>query len=300
MNSIIIKLKSLLNGVWGEIIKIACNFNIIKPLYTIGDYSNNEKKIIVTLTSYGRRVSSILHYTIISLLRQTRKPDMIILWLDNVNWCYDNLPKNITKLQKLGVQVRFCEDLKSYKKLIPTLKEFPNDIIITCDDDIFYKSNMIEMLVIEYEKNPNRVYAHRGHMIKVSNTGIMPYNEWTKEVSDVESLYVLPTTGGGCLYTSNLLYKDTTDSSIFMKLAPKADDLWLYFMVYLNRTPIYVLPTKGYIYTEIDFFYQRMHTNASLYRSNCGESQNDLQIKNIISYYNIDFLEDIHRSQITL
>ena len=65
MNSIIIKLKSLLNGVWGEIIKIACNFNIIKPLYTIGDYSNNEKKIIVTLTSYGRRVSSILHYTII-------------------------------------------------------------------------------------------------------------------------------------------------------------------------------------------------------------------------------------------
>ena len=98
MKNIVIKLKSLINGLCGEIIKIACNLNIVRPLYSIEDVFDKDKKIIVTLTSYGRRVNSILHYTIISLLRQTRKPDMIILWLDNVNWCYDNLPKSIKKI----------------------------------------------------------------------------------------------------------------------------------------------------------------------------------------------------------
>ena len=37
MKNIVIKLKSLINGLWGEIFKIACNLNIVRPLYSIED-----------------------------------------------------------------------------------------------------------------------------------------------------------------------------------------------------------------------------------------------------------------------
>ena len=79
--------------------------------------------IIVSLTSYGVRVEDTLPYTLYSLLRQTNMPNRIIVWLDNVNWSEEKLPDILKKLQSLGVEFYFVEDLRSYKKLIPALKK---------------------------------------------------------------------------------------------------------------------------------------------------------------------------------
>ena len=76
---------------------------------------NEDKRIIVSLTSYGRRVESVVYYTLVSLLKQRLMPDKIVLWLDNDNWCDNNLPPKISKLKQYGVDILYCKDIRSYK-----------------------------------------------------------------------------------------------------------------------------------------------------------------------------------------
>ena len=118
----------------GEIYKYLIDAHILRPYKKPTNPSHGTPKVIVSLTTYGRRVRKV-HYTIISLLRQSYKPDMVILWLDNENWNDQNLPNTLLKLKEKGLTIKYCADLKSYKKLIPALMEYPDSIIVTCDDD---------------------------------------------------------------------------------------------------------------------------------------------------------------------
>ena len=74
---------------------------------------------------------------------------------------------------------------------------------------------------------------------------------------------------------------------LFMKLSPKADDVWNYFMGFLQNTRNVVLPYKGYIYVPLDVFYQIFHKGSNLSGSNEGQSMNDAQIKSIMDFYKI-------------
>ena len=130
------KLYILLISIVGEIIKFFYRIRIPHLSETIKYKSDCEERVIVSLTSYGRRVGSVLPFALYSLLRQTYKPNMIVLWLDNNNWSPENLPKKLKELEKAGLLVvNYCTDIRSYKKLVPSLQAFPNDIIITVDDE---------------------------------------------------------------------------------------------------------------------------------------------------------------------
>lgn len=283
------KVKILYDSLLGEWLKIY--YSVFGKLfhYGINTSKNRKDKVIVSLTSYGRRVTSVLPYTIMSLLRQKYKPDMIILWLDEDNWNDENIPKSLKRLQKYGLTIKFCKDIKSYKKLIPTLLEYPMDIIITCDDDLYYKPTVIKDLVNAYYKNPSNIFVLNAHIIRFDNSGrILPYNKWTMDVRDKMGRYVFPTGGSGCLYRKNLLYQDVSNDELFMKLAPQADDVWFFFMAFLKGTIASVLPDRGRRYLPLDNFYQYFHKNANLSSANVKENQNDVQIKSVMAHYGID------------
>ncbi len=281
-------LKVIILSIVGELIKLLYRFHFYKPVYGTNVTESRKTKVVVSLTSYGRRVSAVLPYTICSLLRQTYKPDIIILWLDYNNWNERNLPSSIKILKKYGLTIKFCDDIKSYKKLIPALELYPKDIIITVDDDIYYKKNMIERLMREYQKEPSCIYTHRAHKVGFSTDGnLLSYNEWKEEISDEIGRTVFPTGGAGCLYKRSILYKDICNEELFMKLAPNADDVWFYFMEVLQNTPCKVLPYKRYIYFPLDAFYQHFHQGSSLASTNCNKSQNDIQIRAVMNYYGL-------------
>lgn len=290
------KLRILLFSIYGELLKLYYRLRPWSFPCGVNKSENRKEKVIVSLTSYGRRVSAVLPYTIISLLRQTYKPDVILLWLDAEHWDEEHLPKRLKALRKYGLTIRYCEDIKSYKKLIPTLEMFPEDIIVTYDDDIFYRKNMLERLVREYQKDPHRIYTHRAHRIRFTKEGkLMPYNDWEGEITDVAGHGVFPTGVGGCLYKRSLLHTDICRKDLFMRLAPMADDVWFYFMEALHGTARYVLPENGYVYIPLDAFYQRFHKGASLASTNCKESRNDTQIRDVMYYYQLtdsDLRED--------
>ena len=106
--------------------------------------NEDETDVIVSLTSYGKRVTDSVPYAIFSIFTQSVLPNRIVLWLDNDNWNDNNLPYLLKRIQKSGLEIYYCDDIRSYKKLIPALRKFPNNPIITIDDDFYYNKDFIK------------------------------------------------------------------------------------------------------------------------------------------------------------
>lgn len=290
------KLKVILKSLIGECLKAYYKIGFATIPYGLNLNESRERKIIASLTSYGRRVSSTVYFTIVSIMKQSKKADRIILWLDNRNWNKNNLPKNLIRLQENGLEIRFYDDIRSYKKLIPTLKEFPNDLIITFDDDIFYESTVIEELHNAYNSDNKSIHAFLTSAIKFDSMN-NPDEYWCKEGHP--NRFDLATGVGSILYSKDLLYKDICDESLFKALAPLADDIWFYFMEVLQGTHVNMVrkDDNKLCFYPLDSFYQRLHSNSSLNSSNLHQNGNNRQIKAIMEYYNlsIDFLKNFSR-----
>ncbi len=198
-------------------------------------------KIIVSLTSFPERMYEI-HYTLYSLLTQKVKPDEVVLWLAEEQFPNgeQDIPEVVLNMKKNGLTIKWCNDLRSYKKLIPSLKEFPDDIIVVVDDDVYYPNDWLEKLYKQHLKTPKCVIGHRGHKIMLNDAGHpKPYRQWKRNSTLLKASYRHFMTGcGGVLYPPHSLYKDVDNIELFQKLAPFADDIWFWAMSVLNGVKI--------------------------------------------------------------
>jgi SAM-dependent methyltransferase len=247
-----------------------------------------DEKIIASLTTYGMRINSV-ELTIKSLLEQEKKADKILLWLAEDEFNLNNIPKNLKNLHENKlIEIKFYKDIKSYKKLIPTLELHKNDIIITFDDDIIYHKSLIKKLYEEHLNYPNTVICARGHKIEFdSKQNIMPYSKWSL-VSDkcIESYDIFPTGAGGVLYPPNCFYKDILKEELFLSLAPNADDIWFKAMTLKNNRKSKILSQNNKEFANI-FTIEGTQEN-SLYHTNIFKGLNDKYIKNIFKLYNLN------------
>ena len=207
--------------------------------------SKLDKKIIVSLTSYPARINTV-HITIDSLLKQTFKADKIILWLAKEQFprLEKDLPNNLLQQTKKGLNIKWCQDLKSFKKLIPALQQYPNSIIVTADDDLIYDNSWLYKLVNAHLQNPNDIVCHRAHQIEFDKQGnFKPYNRWKKSITnkDNSSFLLLSTGGAGTLYPPNSLHYNVLNIEQMLQLCPTAEDLWFWAMAVLNHTKIKIV-----------------------------------------------------------
>ena len=276
------KLRILLNSIIGYFIKWKydlCGERVIAPLKK----SKEDPSIIISLTSYGRRITkSIVYYTLVSLFRQKKQPHRIILWLDE-SWIKKTIPSKITRLTLYGLEIRFFKDIKSYKKLIPTLIENPDSIIITVDDDMIYHKNLIKSLVNGYKKDGN-IQCTVASCPLDHNKKLLPYNSWRSIYFERENDYIVPIGVGGVLYPPNSLSIEALNEKAFTTLAPRADDLWFWAMAKLNGSKHSFVKLNGSNYS-FDAIYQFFHKGSALTHSNSGECYNDVQLNNILKAY---------------
>ena len=261
----------------------------VVPKKKLSDVAADQPRLVVSLTSYGRRVRKTLPAAVRSMLAQTRTPDKIVVWLDEKSFTSENIPKNLKKLRdKYGVEVRFCEDMKSYKKLIPSLQMFPDDVIVTIDDDWVYRRKTLEMLWKAYQNDHKNVYCTLAHKPLFDQKGtLLPYNKWRLNVVKDESGLLFPLGGSGTLYPPHCLDAQVDDIQLFQELAPQADDVWFWAMALKNGYRCRLACGKKMLFPT-DLIYQQTHKDASLKEANLHENQNDTQINNVMSYFNID------------
>ena len=250
-------------------------------------------RIIVSFTSFpapGRLENA--HLVINSILRQTVRPDKIVLYLAAPEFPDKKLPIALVKCIKENpiAEIRWVpHNIRSYKKLVPALCDFPDDLIITVDDDLVQNSQLIEKLLWSYRKYPRSVSGCRVCRISKSCDGmIKKYKKWRFFKKKRVILYGckprfrnVATTGGGALFPPRVLHPDVTCMESFTDIAPTGDDLWFWAMAVRNNVGTAV----AHQFLELDVIENSQQQRLASVNNNKMNSQNDRTVKKLLAKY---------------
>ncbi len=250
---------------------------------------NDASDVIVSLTSYGERVTDSVPYAIYSIFTQSVLPNRIVLWLDNENWNDDNLPNLLKRLKKSGLEIYYCEDIRSYKKLIPSLKKFPYNPIITIDDDFYYNKDFVKWMIEAYTESDRRtIFATWGCIVEKMDGKYLPYSHW-KDCSFGTENSEYSLFGGGGIYPPNVFDDEIFKSDVFLKLCPTADDIWFWIQEKRMGIKTQLTPCHGYgLHRPIDRIYDyEIAGDGCLSVNNVLNGQNDVQLRKLLEYYHL-------------
>ena len=243
-----------------------------------GNAKRSGSGVVVSLTSYPPRFGT-LHLTLKSLLSQSFVPDRIVLWIAHADMAL--LPAAVTDLQRAGLEIIACDDIKSYKKMIPLLRQGTDAAIVTADDDVYYWRDWLKQLVQARSPGKLEVVCHRMHRIRLNADGLpVPYNEWDFETSNAESSPLnFPTGIGGVLYPAKVFSPEVLDEHAFMTLCPRGDDIWFWWMASASGATFKRVPEV----TEVHCWDGTQE--VALWKDNIGATFNDNQIRAMIGAY---------------
>ena len=260
-------------------------FKFGKLEYGLNKNPNRAPKIIVSLTSIPSRLDCI-HLSILTLMRQTVKPDRIILYLGIEKCEHIQLPQKLLRLKKYGLEIIYRSDLMPHTKYFYAITENPDSIVITVDDDILYRKDLVELLMNSYTRYPKAISCFRAKRIKTDATGaLLPYDQWEPYCTSIKepSLELVALGVEGVLYPPHCMSAEAFNLDAIRKYSLRNDDLWLKMMQLLSGTKVVRVPVKSNRKIEI-----MKAQKIALYKSNVNKGQNDLYIQNIVSAYNID------------
>ena len=243
-------------------------------------YDESRENIVVSLTSTEGRIQRIFP-TLYSLASQTRKPDLIVLWLGK-----DRSYKRsvISGIEGMGVTVRYREDLGPNTKYHYAFREYGRDVVITVDDDIIYDSGMVEELYDTYLQHPDPVTARRVHRIRFDrNRQPVSYSDWIWEYrDDVGPAHDLLATGvGGVLYPPSVMAQKCWENTDFLKVCPSCDDIWLKYCELSRGIKVCAVKDGGY---DLDIMDQRSGKH-SLSSGNVPGGRNDAAVRACTEYF---------------
>jgi len=230
-----------------------------------------DERLVVSLTSYPPRFGT-LALTLKTLLLQSVRPHAVVLWIAEHD--VGRLPANVRALCRHGIDIRICEDLRSYKKLIPALSAFPRHAIVTADDDVVYWRHWLRDLVSQYDASAPEVLCHRMHEVRLDASGVpLPYADWRwcSGKLAVDRLN-FATGSGGILYPPGVLDDRVQDVAAMLAACPTGDDIWFYWMARLNGARVRKVRSSG----EVRFW--RGSQDAALWKHNVENHENDSQI----------------------
>lgn len=244
-----------------------------------GDY------ITASLTTFPTRIKEV-RYAIVSILLQTARPSRVTLWLAEEQFPDKQIPDNLLDLCDYGLEVRFCDDLRSHKKYYYALQEQKeNELVITFDDDIIYHPHTIERLVEKHKEYPKSIICSQVHIITCDENGkLNPYQKWgsASDGMDKPSTYFTPLTGSGCLYPYGSMTNEAFDKAKIRTIAPTADDLWIGAMARRNGTLI--CPPK---IVSRQFSVVGKSQTESLSQVNCIGDGNDATLERLQKEYRL-------------
>lgn len=253
----------------------------------VSEQTVSDAPVVVSLTTYGKRLLSV-HLTIESIMQGSVLPNRLILWLAEEER-ERTLPIALQRQVDRGLEIKYCRDIKSYKKLVPTLNIASSSIVVTIDDDMFYQPDMLEGLLVNHKKYPKDIIAYRvdemtlGHNDRPNSC--LQWRYFTNPDTPFPTHVAIG--AEGILYPPQSLAKDVVDENVFMNLCPTADDLWFKAMALKRGTRVrhaYTIYERGGGATpnwEVqDVSLQRINED----KSNC---KNDIQLYSVFSHFGL-------------
>jgi predicted O-methyltransferase YrrM len=222
--------------------------------------NGSKTPIYISLTSIFKN-QDILLQTLQSIMKQSRKPDKIFLYLSEEPYILDTgfKDKKITNSTLLkfindnpNIDIKWVKNTGPYRKLLPLLRDKWDEdcIIITIDDDTLYDIHLIENLVNDYYKY-KCVIGYRGFTPSIDKLENFNYEKRNK--LENLSLYNFLTGKGGILYkpeffhqTKDLIFND----KIYLDTCHTGDDIWFYLIRLLNCIKCYIC-TKNWMTKDV-------------------------------------------------
>ena len=264
-----------------KVSSIRCYKNI--NIKSLGVDSTSD--VIVSLTSFPARID-LVYLSIRSILNQTKKPKKIVLWLAEEQFPLgeETLPNSLLELKPLGLEIEFCDDIKAHKKYYYAFQKYPDNLIVTIDDDVIYPTDLINTLLENHKKHPNSVIANRTRFMKIENNSFIPYRQWeiNRLCNGKPSKKIFSTGVGGVLYKPNFFSTTIFDIDGMKKTNCVGDDIWLKAGQIVNNVPV--------VFTN--FYYKQFieipeSQKESLFSNNVFENDNDRQLKEVFDYFGI-------------
>ncbi|MDE6651088.1 MAG: glycosyltransferase [Paramuribaculum sp.] len=208
---------------------------------------DNQHKVIVSLTSFPAAIDYACG-AVKSLLSGSVLPDKIVLYLTFAQFGNEGLPQKLMELAEANpvFEIRdYPRDIRSYRKLVPALADFPDAVIITVDDDVAYSPDLVRDMLELHQQFPEYILANRAKRIEPGK----PYRKWHKFrwYNFLFKRYypgfdILQTGVGGVLYPPHSLKADLIDETLFTKYAPTADDIWFWAAATAKGTKLMPVP----------------------------------------------------------
>lgn len=239
---------------------------------------------VLSLSSYGPRTSSV-YLTIESIGRGSVLPSRLILWLDD-KAVFADLPENLLRLRKRGLEILLCENFGPHTKYFPTIEnaEVPA-LLVTADDDILYPRHWLETLVRENLSTPDQVVCFRAHRVALQSGAIMPYRTWEACATTSASFLNFATGVSGVIYPRKIMQFAKDQGRKFQDCCPKQDDIWLHVMALRTQTRIRQIDGRSRHFPMIP-----SSQETSLMSVNVGGNQNDVGVSKTYLPSDIDVM----------
>ena len=240
-------------SIWNKEYKNERNENIqIIDKYLKNEIKYDDEKLIVSLTSYPARIKYVKD-VLFSLINQSVSFSLyhivLVLAISEFPNKEKDLPIDlvefINEYNDLIEILWYERNIRSHKKLIPTLKKYPNNPILVCDDDVIRPQGWLRMFLEDHTKYPNDIIFGVSSWYFGDKYKLMRFKQFKcKKSGSINNLAsqtfktAKPANGlGGCLYPVGTFVDERFfDEDLFMRLSPSSDESWQYcFNIMDNR-----------------------------------------------------------------
>ena len=244
------------------------------------------KRIIVSLTTIPSRIDKVW-IPIECMMRQSCKPDKILLWLGKDEFRKVELPDRLKRLQKKGLEIRFCKDVGVHTKYYYVLKEFSGDYIITIDDDMYYDTYLVKRLMKTARKNPQCVCARWVWQLEWSFHNRMydssTFNSFIMKKTKKKTAHKLLALGvGGVLYPPDVFKNIDLNLESALQLSTKNDDIWLKAIEILNSIKVAKVDERFAPDVIVNDTQE-----VALSHQNVGSNNNAKYLQAVFDFYNL-------------
>ena len=252
------------------------------------DPSVHKTPVTISLTSIYPRLH-LTHLTLETLLRQTVRPTRLVLWIPTdgrgappVGYEAALTPK-LQRLRHRGLDVRWTRDFGPHSKLLPSAFHYPDSIVVTADDDVFYPADWLERLLDGHRKHPDHIVCYRGLKMLRTEDGLAPYNDWPEYTSTEPGPELFPLGRDGVLYPPGCFTEEVFNESVFRETTPLNDDTWFKAMSLQAGTSCYKLEPRHKAFLDN----YRTYEVDSLMSRNVAGGKNDPQLKETFERYDL-------------
>lgn len=267
-------------------------------------------KIVITMTSWKKRIHNVSKSIYRFLKTQTIKPNIFYLWLSIEEFPNkeNDLPQDLLSICDLyGVKIKWIKDNEYCFKRWYVYPEHNKDLVISIDDDMFYHPETINECYKECILNNHpHVIHYRGCGGEIVIKNDIEYTITNNILSSSVKNYFI----GQCAFSPNSYPLETLNDNIIKlrkEICPKCDESFLHPYLIKNNIPIVFLHNlyayedndvqnvaiKNDLHFDLININGRNYKKADLYKLKVLQNIKDLQKSWLTNFpnYNINHLD---------